>query len=288
MNNPGAYIIILLALAAVTPLGAAEADGDWQTDKWRAYVGAFWPSLDSRIGINAEGLPPLPPIRVEDALGVGENKLTAWGGLRWQVAKRHSVEFEYFSLNRNGGVSDTFDPPIRIADVVIEAGSIDTSYETSIGRVTYGYSVVSRQRSRLKLKAGLHVASLSATLGYSGAICSPATTPTQPPGCPTGRNGVAGEDVTAPLPHFGFSYTFLLTPKIAVGAQAIGFALQVDDIDGSILEMGADIVWQPWRHVGLGAGVRYFDAKVESTGSFLNGTFDFDYLGPAAFLQGTF
>jgi hypothetical protein len=194
-----------IALMMVSSLSSAQQGDDWQGDKWRFYIGGFWPNLSSEVAINADGSPPTPPVSIEDVLGVNEQELAAWGGLRRNFGKRHSLEFEYFSLNRDGVVSDTFDPPIEVSDAIIESASINTLYKTSVGRVTYGYSVISRERSRLDLKAGLHVASLEAELGFTGAVCDPTTTPSQPPGCPVGQSGVAAEDVAAPLPHLGAS-----------------------------------------------------------------------------------
>ena len=71
-----------------------------------------------------------------------------------------------------------------------------------------------------------------------------------------------------------------------VGAK--GFAIELDKIDGSIIEIDADVAWQPWRNIGLGVGVRYFNTDVESKGSDLNGSFKFEYFGPTVYVQATF
>jgi hypothetical protein len=68
----------------------------------------------------------------------------------------------------------------------------------------------------------------------------------------------------------------------------MGFAIELDDIDGSLIELDADVVWQPWRNVGFGLGLRFFRADVESSGSELNGAFTFDYFGPTLYVQATF
>ena len=70
--------------------------------------------------------------------------------------------------------------------------------------------------------------------------------------------------------------------------QLIGFAIEIDSIDGSLWEVDADLTWQPSRHFGGGIGLRYFDVNVKSKGTELNGEFDFEYFGPVVFLQATF
>ncbi len=140
----------------------------------------------------------------------------------------------------------------------------------------------------VQLKAGLHLANLDAGFNLSGNVCDPSTTPSVPPGCPAANTGVTNSDVTAPLPHLGASFAYAITPTVAFNFQVIGFALELDGLDGSMVEVDTDISWQPWRHFGLGAGLRYFNTSVDAGNSELNGEFDFEYFGPTVYIQTTF
>ena len=282
----------ILAATLILMAGAAVAQGggtyDQFNDRFRIYLGGFWPSVDSKIGINGDVIPPGPPVDVEDTLGVEDSDGVAWGGARWRISRRNSLEFEMFALNRDGGVSGTFSPPIQIGDTFIESGGINTSYDTSIGRLTYGFSLIRDDRMDIQLKAGLHLAKLEAGIQFSGAVCDQTTSPTTPPGCPAGTTGSESEDVTAPLPHFGGSFEYAITPSVALNLEIIGFALELDDIDGSMVEVDVDLSWHPWRNFGLGAGLRYFSVEVDAGSSELNGEFDFEYFGPVIYVQSTF
>ena len=262
--------------------GQDLADPDY---RFRAYVGGFWPNINSKIAINGEDLAPLPPINVEDVLRVPESKGAAWGGIDWKISKRNALEFEYFSLNRNGSISDTFSPPLEVGDGFIESGNISTFYDTSIMRLTYGYSLLRNERMKLQLKAGIHVATLEAGLQILGQICTPNTVPSVPPGCPTAQTDTASEDVTAPLPHFGASFNYAFSETWGMRLTAIGFAIEVGSIEGSILELDADVVWKPTKRFGIGAGWRYFNTNVKASNSELNGEFDFEYSGPSVFVN---
>ena len=79
-----------------------------------------------------------------------------------------------------------------------------------------------------------------------------------------------------------------MTPNTAFRVAGVGFAIELDNIDGSLIEIDADIAWQPWRHVGFGIGYRYFKGDVDSKGSDLNGAFEFEYFGPALYVAVTF
>jgi hypothetical protein len=67
-----------------------------------------------------------------------------------------------------------------------------------------------------------------------------------------------------------------------------GFSVKVDDIDGTIIEIGADVAWQPWSNIGIGAGVRYFKTDVDSTGADVDGSIEFEYFGPMVYVQASF
>lgn len=275
-----------LILVAGSALAQSGGTYDQFNDRFKVYLGGFWPSVDSEIGINGDFLPPGPPVSVEDTLGVEDSDGIAWGGARWRISRRNSLEFEAFALNRDGGTSGTFSPPIQIGDTTIESGGVATFYDTTIGRLTYGFSLVRDDRMDIQLKAGLHLAQLEAGIQFSGAICD--GFPVPPGGCPVAQTGAESEDVTAPLPHLGGSFAYAITPSVAFNFQVIGFALELDDIDGSIVEVDADLSWQPWRNVGFGAGVRYFSTEVDARGSELDGEFEFSYFGPVIYVQGTF
>ena len=264
------------------------ADYEELNDPWRVYVGIFNATANSEIQITGDVLPPGPPIDVEDVLGIDDSKLVGWAGVSWHFARRHSVEFEVFTLRREAGISETFTPPLQIGDTFIESGGISTTYDTDVARLTYGFSIIRSDRSDFQLKAGLHFASLKADLNLTGALCDPTTVPSTPPGCPTDGVGTENEDVSAPLPHFGLSYAYAINEDWAINLAGMGFAIELDDIDGSLIELDADVAWQPWRNVGFGLGLRFFRADVESGGAELNGSFTFDYFGPTLYVQATF
>ncbi len=281
-------VATVIGALLVSSASFAQDDYDKFNDPWRIYLGGFWPQAESKIGINGEIIDPKPPVDVEDSLNLDDSEGVAWGGVAWHFKQRHSLEMEHFSLVRDGGTAATFDPPVEIGDFIIESGSIATAYDTALSRLTYGYSIMRSERMDFQLKGGLHIAKLEAGLSLAGEICGPDTIPSVPPGCPADQSGTANESVTAPLPHFGASFAYAMTPSLSFSLEAIGFAIELDSIEGSILELDADIIWQPFRNFGVGGGVRYFNTNVKAGNSDLNGEFDFEYLGPVLYIQATF
>jgi hypothetical protein len=273
---------------SVSSVATADDENPMLHNAWRVYVGAFNASVDSKIGIYGDILPAVSPIDVESELGLADSKTVALAGAAWHFKHRHAVEIEFFRLNRSDTVTDTYDPPIQVGDFVIEAGQISTSYDTDLARLTYAYSVMRRERSELQLMFGIHLARLNINVSLAGAVCGPTTTPSVPPGCPVASTGRDDEGVTAPLPHFGVAYTYAFTPTVAMNLAAKGFAIELDSIDGTIVELDADVAWQPWQNIGFGVGARYFKTTADSKGSDLNGTVEFEYFGPMVYVQATF
>jgi hypothetical protein len=279
------FIPIALVALLFTMPAAAEGEYEKFNDRFRVYVGAYYPTADTRVAVYPGG-----EIDVENVLRVDKAKTVAWGGIRWRISRRNSLEFEHFSLERDGDAAGDFNPVIQIGRTYLESGAITTSYDTAISRLTYGFSVVRSDRADLQFKAGLHIADIDIAFALVGNICSPDTDPTEPPNCPLSaqKASIEDQDVTAPLPHLGVSFKYAITPSVVFKVEGIGFAIELDSVEGSVVELDADIAWQPWRHVGFGAGVRYFNVNAKARTADLDGEFDIQYLGPTLYVQATF
>ncbi len=288
MNFRLVALVIALLLLGAGPVGADEGTQFKPLgQKFQFYLGGFFPEVSSKIAINGEILGPSPGVDFEEVFGLEDSKTVLWGGARWRISRRNHLEFEFFQLNRDGqrtGVSE----PIEIGDSILQVGGdVQSTFDLGLGRLTYGFSLVRNERMDIQIKAGLHLADLETSVTLSGAACE--VTDPDDETCVAGTAPVVeSEDVTAPLPHFGGSFVYGITPSVAVRLQVIGFAIELDNIDGSLVEVDADFVWQPWDNVGFGAGLRYFDASVKGKGGELNGEFDYDYWGPTIYVLAGF
>ena len=278
---------LFLFTGLVTP-AVAQENGEFASfnDPFRVYLGGFNATLRSEITINGDTVTP-PPLDLEDTLGVNDSDTVLWGGVKWAISQRNAVEFEFFQLKRDGFV-ELFPEPVEVGDLIIESGSINSAFDISVGRITYGFALKRTKRSNLQLKGGLHIADFSVGLQLAGAVCDVGEGE-MPPGCPAGQTPPQeSEEVTAPLPHFGVSYSYAISEKVAARFQVLAFAIEIDNIDGSLVELDADIDWKPWRNFGFGLGLRYFNVNVEAKGTNLNGEFDLEYYGPAVYVSGSF
>jgi hypothetical protein len=282
------YAVPLFLFTGLVTPAVAQDNGEFASfnDPFRVYLGGFSATLRSEITINGENVTP-PPLDLEDALGVTDSDTVVWGGFQWTISQRNKIEFEFFQLKRDGFV-DLFPDPVEVGDLIIESGSINSVFDMSVGRLTYGFSLKRSKRMNLQVKGGLHIADFSVGLQLQGAVCD-VELGQMPPGCPVAQTPPQeSEEITAPLPHFGLSYSYAISEKVAARFQVLAFAIEINNVDGSLVELDADIDWKPWRNFGFGLGLRYFNVNVEAKGTNLNGEFDLEYYGPALYVSGSF
>ncbi len=148
-------------------------------------------------------------------------------------------------------------------------------------RLTYGFSLIRTDQAELQFQAGVHVADIASNLTLTGVLSID--------GEPFGDSvNSEGSDVTAPLPHFGGNFTYAFNDKLGFYANLLGFAIEINDIKGSIIESGGTLQYNFTDNIGVGAGVRFFRVDVEAKDEDLRGEFQFDYFGPVIYANMAF
>lgn len=258
-------------------------------DKFSLWIGGFFPDVESSIRLDSDSGNIGDEIDFENFLGLEDSKTTLWGGFRWRMSRRNSLEFEFNNLNRSGSVTATTNPIDVGGETIVAGARIDTQFDLTLARLTYGFAALRKEKHELAVKAGFHIAATSLKMDVFGDVLDVDTGMTICNPSPCQAEPIESDDYTIPLPHLGLSYTYAFTPKWGLRAQGIGFAIKIDDISGVMTEVDLDLHYQPWKHVGIGGGIRYWDLTIKDTGdSFLQGEFQYKYWGPAIYLLGSF
>jgi hypothetical protein len=237
------------------------------TDTWFFGLGATFMNSSTQAELKSStGAGAL--IDFEDAFGLAKNDWAPEGLARWRFSDRWRVELEYFSLNRSN--SRTTNQDINWGDTTIPAGSsVTAKFDVSVMRVSCGYSFFKTQDKELGVALGFHVTKFDAEVSTSG--------------------GSAGEGkVLAPLPVVSMFGQFALTDEWSVGGRLDALRIEYEPFYGSILSVGVDALYQPWRHVGLGIGWRTLQIEGGLHNSDWNGQINTDYTGPILYLTGSF
>ena len=278
-----ASLLAASTLLAVSAAGADPLPGKHPllNKRFTVSVGGFFPDIDSKVRLDATNGNIGTEIDFENELGLEESKDVWWANLRWRISRRNNLEFEWNQLNREAFVAATT-REYQIEDTVIQAGgAIESVFDIDLVRLTYGYSLIRNDEAELQFQAGLHLADIAVQLGLTGALSID--------GEPFVESvSTEQEDVTAPLPHFGGNFTYAFNEKFGMYAHIIGFALEIDDIEGSIVDTGLTVQYNFTDTIGVGAGVRYFNVDVEASDEDLRGQFEFEYFGPLVYVNAAF
>ncbi len=202
----------------------------------------------------------------------------------WRFSPKHILEWEFFDLGRNG--LRAVERSLAIGDTTILAnGQIASSFNVRINRFTYQYRFFENSRTSMNLLAGLHGMRVNANLALSGNLIVNG----EPVFVLPDEPNVEVEKTKLPLPHFGLGINYALTPRLTGHAMVKGFALEIGDIYGRLIEANVSAQYQLGKNLGIGGGVKWFFLDVvEDETARVDVNIDFDFFGPAVFFTYTF
>jgi hypothetical protein len=238
------------------------------TDRFVFDVGGFYSRSSTQAGLSGPAGGVGVIVDFESALGLEDQNLTPIGGFHWRMTDRWRLEVEYFQVNRKA--THTLATDVEWGGVTFPIGSTtDTRYNFSDTRASVGYSFYKRRDKELGLGLGLHVANAKATVESEGL-------------------GTEAGSTTAPLPVLSFYGAFALTDTWAVRVRGDWLSLTYDVYSGSVRSSALDVVYQPFRHVGFGLGMRTLIVDLQVDDPKWRGQMRTTYSGPAAFVTASF
>lgn len=237
------------------------------SDKFFIGLGGFYTSsttearLDSPSGIGTT-------IGFEDLLGLDNSKLVPQGIARWRMSDRWRLELEYFQLDRSN--SKQLGEDINWGDQTFLGGTvIDTKFDVSVYRLSAGYSFFKTPDKEFGVALGFHITDIDVSLSSGGA------------------NEDSGK-LLAPLPVLSLYGLVALTDQVALSGRLDAFRLEYDPYKGHIYSIGLDMLYQPWRHVGMGLGWRSLEMEFSASNNDWEGAVRSIFQGPIAFISASF
>lgn len=269
-------LAIVPIVLAVSMSSHAQSSDDWQSwptaSRFNVGAGYFSPDLSTSILItDADGIFGTG-ISFEQNLGLDDNKGTGLLYIGWRFAKKHSLEFRYFELNRSG--AGTSSVSVGIGGLIFDIDlPIQSYFDISANELAYSYSLLLDEKKELFVGLGVSIQDLS--LGIQGTASSP----------------IPGEIInstlesTAPLPtlNIGFNYAFndkwLFISRFGWLAVELDFGAD-EDFSGQIVNANAGVQWNAFKNVGFYAHYQVFDLDVDYLVDGVRFAIDYDYTGP--------
>jgi hypothetical protein len=276
---------IVVALTFVLSGTAAWADEDSSQNLWdytfQLRAGAFFPDLDSSIRLDSSLGRIGDGLNFERDLGMDDAKNTFYAGASWQFARKHTLEWEFFDLGRDGTV--IIDSAREIGDSTILAdGQISSTFNIRINRLTYRYRFYEDARKSAVFLAGIHGVRARARLSLSGQLLVDGEPVLVAPEDPITEL----EKINVPLPHFGIGMNYVFSPDIIGIAMLKGFAIEIGDTAGSLVEANLGFQYQVSKNFGIGGGLKWFFLDiVEDETDLADVKMEFDFFGPSLYLS---
>ena len=275
------FLMRLLAGSAFLAMCAGQAvaeDTQLTQQPWQISLGSFTNSSEIKIradGETSQGTEFDWGETIGDVDGTSV-RLDSY----WRINDNHHVRFMY-TENSNRRTRN-LDRDIEWGGETIPVNAqLDSEFGFYVVEVAYEYDFSKREDRELVLSAGLHYTSFKAEL--IGTYSTP--------GGGGGTTTVGSEkNVGAPLPVIGARGMWNLGGNWWLDGQVQFFQIAIDNIDGSILNYRAAVIWQPKKWLGFGVGYDSFgiDVDADGEGNELAGTLEWTYSGPQAFFNFAF
>ena len=268
MRHISPSVLGILLAGCVAAASAAQGDIPEHpalNDRFYFGAGAFYPKTNTQAQLTSNATGIGTTVDFEESLDMPRQKTVPSLIGRWRFGQRWRLDAEYFQLNRSG--DRTTDREIIWGDQTFPVNSRVTSdFDFADLRVSVGYSFFKRPDKELGVGLGLHVATYDVSLN-------------------TANLGGQDEDVLAPLPVLSLYGQFALTERWAVGTRLDRFSLSYDKYSGSLTSLALDVVYQPFRNVGVGAGYRALAIRAEVEGDRATLRMRQNFEGPILFVN---
>jgi hypothetical protein len=259
-----------LACSALPATARAQA----LDDRFWVEGSFFWPAVDTEIRIdNLATANPGTDIDIESDLDLDDrDSLPAFlAGAR--LGGGFSIVGEYFAVGRSG--STTLQRDITIDDVTYPAtATIESGFDSDVYRLSVGWAFARGPDYEFGGSLGVHATDFEFSLSGTGSV-NGGTASTQ----------VRRRDVLAPLPTLGLFGSYQVAPGLTLGGRVDFMSLGIDDYDGRMLNLQANLVYRFADNFGVGIGYRHVDYRVDVEKNDWVGRADYKFSGPNIFVQ---
>jgi len=264
------FLSVLAAGLMQTDKALAQEGWGPGQDKWKFELGGYFPSINTELqidGIEIDG----DDLDLEDKLGFDDSDALWRLDGYWRFFKRHRLNFGYYQFNRDASV--TLDEEIEIGDEIFPINARAGS-ELNLGFYSFDYMYSYFQGEKWEMSAGLGAYWID--FEFSIAACLNNCDEEEP-------EFFESTDFNGPLPYLKLAFEYYITPKWLAIIKGGFFALEVSDIDGTLLNLGAKIEYQFTKTFGLGLGYDGFRVDVTAKDGDLRSDIIYRYHGIQAY-----
>ena len=236
-------------------------------DKFSLSLGGFVTSRDTQTRLDSSNTVGLNT-DFEEALGLDDSDSVFRLDGYYRFNERHRLDFSVFDLSRSA--SNRVQGDLQWGDTQFGVDTVvDTEFDLDIYKLAYTYTFNKTDKGYLGVTAGLYVADTRVELTGQGQA---------------GLQGDVG-DITAPLPVVGLRLEQALSENWTLRGSAEFFALETNNVDGSLSDLYVGLDYQAWDNVALGIGYNDVGLDVDADRESFDGALDWQYSGALVFIK---
>jgi hypothetical protein len=263
--------ILTLALALFAMSASAEDYLSPTDERVRLSLGFMHLSSNTDIRVDSSTGVPGTPVNAEDDLGLEKSSFEPKFQVMLRVGQRHTVRFDYFTLDRTGNTIVT--TPIIFRDVVLQPGDpLNSALSMRNLGITYGYSFIHRESFELAATLGVNVTDISSRVRVNTQT----------------RHVDQKEDAAGPFPTLGIDATYVLSKRFYLDGRAQYLKVNIDDLNGSMGFFELNSLYRLRPNVSFALGYTLVRTNLTSNQSKQSGYFNFDSKGPQFFVRVAF
>ena len=253
----GLIVVAIVLVGPVDPLMAEKQfDGRLITDKWYVSLGT------SSSSFNTEGQIGLGSvlgtfIRLEDDLELDDNQSVFRINGFYAFNRKHVIDFTFGSVSRQE--TSTIDKQFTIANpddgelvTFLIGAQIQTAFQSDSAKIFYKYAFQNTGRLRAGIGAGLSVFDYKLEFTGDGEVDDGS-------GSIVFKSTAVSEHLLAPIPSMMLFVDYALTQRLILRTHAGFFRLDLDDIEGRLIETRLTLDYFFAKHFGVGLGLEGSD-----------------------------
>jgi hypothetical protein len=258
------------SLVLMCPLHFAQAKDRPSVE---LFVGLYQPDAQTQIrydeAISGDGT----TITLEDDLNVDNDKALPTFQLYYHLTKRWTIEFGYFDFSRTG--RQRINTTIDFGDGIFEIDTnVNTQFDAEVFRLNARYGVYLSENITISGIIGVHATDFDLRLDASDDI--------------EGLSESLNEIV--PVPLIGALVEYRFNEQFALSAKVEYIDLEVDDIQGGILNSEVALDYSYSQSFGLRLAYTSFqiDGETDDFTRSFTGLVDYRYRGPELLVRFSF
>jgi hypothetical protein len=258
----------MLAALAAQPAAAQRL-----SDTFSLQVSAYFPKVDSSIRVDGSGGNVGTEVDFERDLGFDRNRTLPAFMAEWRPNDDWVLNAEYYALGRR---NETFiDREITVGDTTFPVNAeLNSGFDSDILRFTVGNRFFQTRNFEIGAAVGLHGTDFSVFIEGEGVVSGQGA-----------QFRSETRSVFAPLPTVGLFLAWEPAPKVSVAGRFDWLSLSIDEYSGRLLNTEASVAFRVQKHIDFGVMYRRVDYEVKVKRDDWNGEVQYNFQGPALFVQ---